>query len=308
MGQQDAAVASLRHLAELIPAAALGQYRLGQTFAFLNRPDDAMAAYRKAIENDPGFLPAWQALVNTEATSINLDQSLRTVAEAGQQSAIASYTDVLKGEAYLAVKRYPEAENAFKAELAHAPDVRWMVALAKVRALAGNQAASIGALAEWLKAHPEDDGVRVLYAAALMDSKDNVAAIREYQTLLKSDPINVTALSALAKLYGVSEPKKALAYANFAFGLTPLSPEVRDTLAWTLLENGNVAAATILSRMAYAQRPEDPDIGYHLAASLARGGDPAGARALVKPLAQSTVAFSSQDDAKLLLHKLEKAE
>ncbi len=308
IGQQDNAVISLRHLAELQPNAALGQYRLGQTFSAINRPLDAVAAYRKAVESDPTFLPAWQALVATEASTVSLDRSMQTIAQAMLQAPVAPYGDVLKGEAFLAVKRYDDAGTAFQLAQAHIPDARWMLRAATVRSQAGDRAGAIAILAGWLKAHPDDGNVRGTYADALMANKDSESAAREYEILLSANPVNIAALNNLAWLYGATEPTKALADAHFAFGLAPQSPQVRDTLAWTLLQQGNVGTATILLRMAHAQQPGDPEVGYHLATALDRAGDTKGARVLVTPLAQSTVAFESQSDAKQLLHKLEATE
>jgi len=306
MGQQDSAIISLRHLAELNPNAAQGQFQLGQALAVLNRPDDALAAYRKAVESDPAYLPAWQALVTAEARTAGMDQSLATIKQAMTHSALAPYEDFLKGDAYLAAKRYADAKAAFQSGLKHAPTIQLMMGLGAAQSQSGDTAGMIATLSDWMKTHPDDTGVRAAYAEALMANKDVPGAEREYLALLATNPMSVGALNNLAWLYTATDPAKALKYANLSFGLAPQSPQVRDTLAWILLQQGNIATATILLRMAHAQSPADPEIAYHLAMSLSRAGDANGARALVTPLAQSSVAFASQDDARELLHKLDK--
>lgn len=303
-GQRDSAIISLRHLAELQPNVGLGKFQLGQTLASLGRPDDAIVAYREAVERDPGYLPAWQALVAAIARTAGLDQSMEAIRQAMTNSAVAPYGDVLKGEAYLAAKRYPEADGAFRAALNRAPNVRLVMRLAETRSEAGDRKGMISTLSDWLKAHPDDFGARSVYADALMANKDAAAAEREYQTLLAVNPVSVAVLNNLSWLRSTTDPVRAVEYGHRAFGLEPHSPQVRDTLAWALLQKGDTSTATTLLRMAHAQLPDDLEISYHLAMALARGGDDDGARTLVKPLAEGKVSFSSHDDAKQLLRKL----
>jgi putative PEP-CTERM system TPR-repeat lipoprotein len=307
-GQQDSAILSLRHLAELDPDAALGQFRLGEALISLGRPEDAVAVFQSAVAAQPAYLPAWQALVATEARTAGVAQSLDIIKQATTLEAVAPYGDALTGEAYLAVKRYAEAEGEFRAALTRTPDVRWMLRLAQTQEQAGDQTGMIATLSDWLKSHPNDPAVRGVYADALLANKSDMAAEREYKALLAIDPVNVSVLNNLAWLNREADPKKASEYADLAFGLAPQSAQVRDTLAWISLRKGDVATATALAQMAHAQMPEDPEISYHLATTLARAGDTRGARALVAPLVQSKVAFSNQDDAVKLLNTLGTAE
>ena len=306
-GQMDAAILSLRRLGELQPSVAAGQYRLGQMLASLGRSDDARTAYRKAVESDPAFLPGWLALVSAETKASGIDNGLVVVKQAVALKAMASREDELKGEAYLAAGKFPEAKAAFQAVYKKTPDMRSLVRFTAAQTQAGDRTDTIATLADWLKSHPEDLNVRRLYAEALMANKDP-AATREYETILAVKPTDIAVLNNLAWLESSSDPKKALALATRAYGLAPASPQVRDTLAWVLLQQGEVAQATTLLKLAHEQLPDNPDITFHLATALMRSGDIEGARALATPLNQVKGTFASQDEAKQLLVKLGSAK
>lgn len=303
-GQIDNEVMSLRHLAELQPDAALGQLHLGQALAGLGRAVESEKAYRQAVAIHPDDRRLWQALVSSEAHNAGLQRGLATASQAILRAGIAPYGDLLTGEAYLAVGRTTDAIAAFRSALQRTPEVPTLLRLAAALAQAGDVKDRIALLSGWLVTHPKDTDVRSVYADALMANKDIAAAIGEYRLLLVSHPSQVALLNNLAWLTSVTDPQNALRYANLASGLAPQSPQVKDTLAWVMLGQGNVGGATLLLQLAHAQMPLDPDIGYHLALALARAGETEKARAVVQPLVQNRIAFSSQDDARQLLAQL----
>jgi len=229
--QETAAIASMRHWAELQPVAAAGQRQLGETLAAWGHPNDALACLNKAVSLDPNDRAAWRDLASMQALQGGLDSSLALI-----RTAHPAFAEILRRDAAVAVRRSLQDNEG-------------------VRRL----------LSDWLKSHPDDEESRAAYADLLMEDKQDAAAIHEYQALLVRFPVNVAVLNNLAWLTRASDPAGALAKANLAFGLAPQSVQVRDSLAEVLLARGDSARAAQLLGPAHTQSPEDSTISEHLA-------------------------------------------
>ena len=97
-------------------------------------------------------------------------------------------------------------------------------------------------------------------------------AVAEAETTLMQEPDNGIVVSNLAALYQRVGDKRALQFAERAMQLAPESPAVADTLGWILVQSDRLPRGLELLRQAMAQKPDDPVIGYHLAAAFAKTG------------------------------------
>ncbi|HSN70171.1 MAG TPA: tetratricopeptide repeat protein, partial [Steroidobacteraceae bacterium] len=86
--------------------------------------------------------------------------------------------------------------------------------------------------------------------------------------------------------------------------LAPENGAITDTLAWILVEKGDLRRGIDLLRKAADQAPNVPDIRYHLAAALARDGRAAEARSILAELLESERPFQSRPQAETLLKEL----
>lgn len=70
--KQDCTTAAplYRELADTLSDNSVVLLRLGNCLSRLNRPEDAMAAYREAVENDPQFVKAWYNLSYVQAQEL----------------------------------------------------------------------------------------------------------------------------------------------------------------------------------------------------------------------------------------------
>lgn len=146
--------------------------------------------------------------------------------------------------------------------------------------------------------------VRLMYASALIRSRDISAAIRENGKLLKSFPKNAVLLNDLAWLYGEMKDDRAIDFAQRAHKLSPDSAAITDTLGWLLVKKGETSKGLELLREAHAGAPAQHDIGYHLAAALSRSGDNSGALKLLKGILDTGKKFDAIADARKLYAKL----
>ncbi len=304
-GNQDAAVAAFRRAAALQPNTAAVQYRLGRLLAALGRPSEALAAYEAATRQDPLFLPAWHEIVLAMAAEKGNDQAL--AAAQGLAARDPALAEELKGDVYFQAKRYPDSDKAYAAAAEHRPSSQLTLHRWEALSRAGNRPAADDVLAAWLKLHPDDAQIRLVYASELMSAKDRSSAIHEYEAVLRHAPTNILALNNLAWLYADAHDPRALELARRAHGLAPLNPRVSDTLAWLLVEQGQLGEGKELLGIAHGQQPGNAEIAYHLAVATERSGEPGKAAELLKPLVGGQ-PFDHQAEAKALYAKLTTAQ
>jgi Tfp pilus assembly protein PilF len=159
-------------------------------------------------------------------------------------------------------------------------------------------------LAQWLKDHPADVPTRMYQAGIYLASKQNKAAIEQYQAVLQQNAKNIPALNNLAWLYQQEKDPRALEYAEKANQLAPDNPAILDTLGWMLVEQGNTNRGLPLLQKAVNVAPEVAAIRYHFVLGLVKSGDKAKARKELEQLLATGKAFSQIEEAKALLKQL----
>jgi cytochrome c-type biogenesis protein CcmH/NrfG len=82
----------------------------------------------------------------------------------------------------------------------------------------------------------------------------------------------VLILTQLAQLNGQAGKPQALDYARRAHELSPDDPQIQGTYGWLLAENQDTRQGLALLEAAIEQAPDNPEIRYHLAATLALTG------------------------------------
>ncbi len=107
--------------------------------------------------------------------------------------------------------------------------------------------------------------------ARTSDNQYLMTAVSEYKKLLEKSPNNIGVLNNLAYMLADNnqELDKALGYAQHAHNLIPDSPDVMDTYAFVLYQNGKYQQATEIQRSAIqifeqGQAAAPPETYYHL--------------------------------------------
>jgi predicted Zn-dependent protease len=134
--------------------------------------------------------------------------------------------------------------------------------------------------------------------------KEYAAAASGYKAVLAQDPDNAVALNNLAWILADAKDPSAREYAERAYSVAPLDPNVVDTLGWTLVRTGDPTRGLQLLRMASALAPGQNEIRLHLAQALAQSGDKAGARREAEPLTKLDAASPIRAEAEKLLATL----
>ena len=94
---------------------------------------------------------------------------------------------------------------------------------------------------------------------------------------------------------------KAREIAERAYRLAPFSPNVVDTLGWTLVRGGDVARGTQLLRLASNLAPGNDEIRMHLGRALVKSGDKEGARRALEPFTKLDAGTPLRVDAEKAL-------
>ncbi len=252
-------------------AAKPGDFRawfdLGYVYNALQRPGDAVAAYRKSVAAKPDVFES------------NLNLGL-VLAKQGNNAESAKY---LKAATQLKPSAHPQESLA-----------RAWQALGRVQEQSDPQSAIV-AFAEAAKFAPNDPGPRLATAALLQKQGNLDAAAREYQAAAELDPHSTEALSGLANVL-IAQKKYSGAETALRKDLAtdPQNITAQVQLARVLAAEGRNDDAAQALRSASQAAPNDPHAALELGTLDAKAGNNAQAeqelRFAVQKLPQDAAA------------------
>ena len=304
-GQDQAAKTSFAELVSAEPnniSAILGDVDL------LVRLKDFAGARQvldDAMQRQPTSLPLLQSRVRVDLLDGGLDAALATASKLRANPAYMPGAATLKGGLFMGAQRFKDAAAAFQDEYQKEPSSALAVALAQALNAAGDANGASTVLLKWQGEHADDPAVAQLLGTFDITARRYDSAERNLQIALKSRPNDLVALNNLAWIYQQKGDKRAREYAQRAFEQAP-TPEVTDTLAWILVQQGEAAKATPLLQSASAGRPQNLAIKYHLAVALNDTGHPAEAIEVLRPIVASPDTFDDRPAAQTLLTDLSK--
>lgn len=235
-----------------------------------NRPVDAEALYRRAIEADPNSFEAHLSLGLLLARQGNAD-------DARPELSLATTLD--PGEAGVALK------------------ARAWRALARIDSASHPDEAS-SELLEALKISPETTDDTLLAAGLADQASEYAAAETAYRRVLATDPKSALANAGLAHvLIEEKHYPEAETLLRAALDQSPDDPVITAQLATALAAQDKAEALPLLQKL-HDAHPEDPAINRMLAAVLADAGDYSGSDHLYVAL----LAAAPNDAALLVAH------
>jgi predicted Zn-dependent protease len=89
-----------------------------------------------------------------------------------------------------------------------------------------------------------------------------------------------------------------------ALELAPEQPAVMDTVAWILLDRGQIERAADLLQKAHQAAPDSAQITFHYVVALHRSGEDAAAKQLLQLLLKDDASFAERPKAEALFDKL----
>jgi len=304
-GRFDAAIESFRQAVAAQPDDARAHFLLGMALMHNNELAEAKQSLQRAHELEPDNLEVYSRLVSADIRMGNADEAMAKInaikqryPESPRGHAIEGDINMLRGNVEAAIRAYSRA-------LALGESSELAVKLYQARVAAGEADTAFKALSSWVERYPRDTQALGVLADRHLQAGEYRDAISEYERIRDINPANAVALNNLAWLYQQTGDPRALETARQAHEFYPQAISVVDTLAWILIENGQVESGLNLLEQAMAERDiTEPEVRFHYASGLARTGEARRARRELQAILEEDTAFPGREAAEKLLERL----
>jgi putative PEP-CTERM system TPR-repeat lipoprotein len=303
-GNKTAALDTYRKLAGLLPNSALAQYRIASVEMLMKNEPAAIESLKKAISLKPDYLEAQAALAAVQSRNGKYDEALAIARQVQKQLPKQPVGYSLEGDLMMLQQKPAEAVKPYDQALAVNGNGAVLFKLYEALVKVGKPKEADARVAAWLKAHPQDNAVRLHFATLNLSNNNSKGAIEQLQTILKQDPKNVGALNNLAMAYHREKDERAVEYAEKALAGAPDNPAVMDTLGTILVDRGDIKRGLPYLEKAAAAAPNSVDIRYNLARAQAKAGDKENARKSLEEVIAKGGNSGKVDEAKALLKTL----
>jgi putative PEP-CTERM system TPR-repeat lipoprotein len=303
-GQHQQAITTYARLAALRPDHPEVEMRLAEAHLANNDVTAARRSLNKAVEIRPGFVPAYQALVQLALREQDPREALAVAQRLQRREAQSPVGHVLEADVHQAQQRAEAAVTSLRRalELGAGTDIAVRLHGALLQAQRGGDAERLAA--NWTRDRPRDVAFRFYLGDRALAASDYRGAETHYRSVLQIQPDHALALNNVAWLMGQQRRPGGLALAERANELLPNQPALMDTLAWLLALENQVPRALELQRQAMAKAPQDASLRLTLAKIYIQGGDKAQARSELQALAALGEKFSNQAEVTRLLGTL----
>lgn len=278
--QPDQALAIYQRLGREYPRNPQVPYRQGMVYLRLGRPAIAAICFASALELDPGYLPAADALLTQELRSGRLADASALAKEMVSREPEAGGAWFLQARVDLERQDAGAAEEHLRKAITLDPTVQApYLELARLYLTLRRPNEALGQLTALARSGPNQVALMEL-AILHFASGDYQAAEADYERVLAVDPHFAPALNNLACLYAdqLNQPDRALDLAQRARAASPESANTADTLGWILYRRGDRPRALDLLQQAESADPDNPMIQFHLGMVHYRAGETALAR------------------------------
>lgn len=282
MGNLARAIAVMGKLQELDASSANYPTGLGLALVKSGKFEEALSSFRLALSHNADNVDRQAAMVGSLIAAGRGEEAQRILYEISRAAPKSPVLTELDADVKLQLKQYPEAIASYRKALATKPNPRLAIKMANALLTARLRGEANVFLADWLKANPRDDEVRLYDADVAMRAKDHARAINDLRVLAAAHPADPSILNNLAWNLAQQKDPTAVAVAEKASALAPDNPAITDTLGWLLVENGDVARGLGLIEKASRGAPNELDIHLHLARAQLKQGQNAAARATLQ--------------------------
>jgi tetratricopeptide (TPR) repeat protein len=304
----EGAEAEARRLVELNENNALAQLQLGRVMQAKGSPEEAIAAYKATLDENPNAIPALQGLVQVWVENERYDEAIAYLQNyRSNNPERGAEAGLLLGAVYVQKDDPQAADREFREVIRIAPqNLRAYVALG---ALSPPDSAEREAIyKQGLEAIPGSAELGLL----LTSQYERQGRIEEsralYEELLEANPNNLIATNNLAALLldyrdDAASFERALELAKKLEETD--QPIFLDTLGWAYYRNGDYARAVRFLERAVAGAGKVPVLRYHLGMAYAANNNPVGAKQeLTQALGDAETDFPGIDEARSTLEAL----
>lgn len=307
-GERSEALETYRKLSLALPRSAQALMQVAALSLVQNLPAQAEDALKGVLAIQPDFPSAQVALAEIYVRKGSRDLALLVADQLQRRHPEAAAGYQLQGDILMSKRQSAEALALYERAFQLKPGTELAIKIDDALRQSGRVPEAGGRLERWLAAHPDDVRALAYKAQTLMAAGEFRQAAGQLEAVLKRQPDNPVVLNNLALAYQELGDTRAQATAEAAYLRAGEQPDVMDTLAWILVENGAGSAererGLALLRKAHLLAPKARDVRYHLAAALAKTGDRAAARKELEALAAGDMRFAQAAQVRGLLAAL----
>jgi cellulose synthase operon protein C len=274
--------------------------RLAEVQARAKDLPGALASLKTAMTAAPESDAIVLALATVYQQSGQVDAGLADARKWQRDNALRAAGFELEGELLARSGKATDAEAAFRSAMTAAPSSFAAMRLHSIQVGTGKGSQAAADAAKWLKDHPKDFAFRVYLGQSSLGGKDFKTAEGHFRAANDIQPDNPTVLNNLAWALYEQGDAKSLGFAERAYLIAPLNPEVLNTYGATLILAGKTPAGLENLRRAADLAPTDAGKRLDLGKALAKSGDKAGARKELEAVAKGEASPAKTEAEQLL--------
>jgi tetratricopeptide (TPR) repeat protein len=269
----------------------------------------AKTQLQSALDRDPAFLPALEAMLSLEDKRGRTEEAIRRFSALISQRPRNPMLHMLLAQAYVKQRDFGKAEANVKEAIAidnKTPDAYGV--LGEISRARGTREQAI----TWYKAAVEQNPKKVenhMALAGLYESQGNWEEARHAAESAHSlDPASGAIANNLAYLYleHGGNISVALSLAQQAKQKLPDSPVVSDTLGWAFYKLGSAENAVAQLSESVRRVPSNPTYRYHLGMAYIAAGHPRSAAQNLELALAADPNFPDAASARTALHEIAK--
>ena len=262
----DQALATYRKMARAFPLDPQAHYLIGRILAEQNHPAEARAAFEKALQVAPGYVPALDRLVDLDLTEHHVDTAAARVRALLAQDPKSSAPWLLQAKVDLMRNDSAATESDLLKAIELDPKGQaGTFELAQLYIATRRPAQAVERLTA-LTSQVQNQRALMLLGTLHSSLNEFEAARDDYERVLSFEPKCEPALNDLAYLYSEHLGNLDLAYnlAKQARDAAPDDANAADTLGWILYRKGDYKGALDLVQECAQKQPENVTAQYHI--------------------------------------------
>jgi len=303
-GDAAQALATFNKIASLRRTSPQPLLRVADAQMALQNPGAARKSLNRALVLSPSFLPAQRGLILVEMAAGNVDRALEIARTIQREHPGESIGYLYAGDIDANRQSWDAAAAAYRAGLARSPSSELATKLHATLVSSNRREQADAFAADWLAKHPQDGAFVSYLGDAAVARGDLVTAEARYLAFAQLQPDSAIAFNNLAWVMNRLRKPGAIAYAEKADALQPNQPDILDTLATVLADEGQAAKALEIQKKALALRPDSPVLRLNLAKLYLRNGDKAQAKNELLTLSKLGEKFQGHAEVGELLKTL----
>ena len=272
IGRIDLAIQTFKKIVDLQPKSPKAHFGLGQLSFMNGNYNDAKESFIKVLEFRPDNITAKVVLIEIALKTKNLSQALEHARELQQVHPDKSASYDMLGDVYIAMGNPDIAIKNYKKSVSIEYRSETYLKLFSSYNLNNQFDLGISEIKKWIKNFPEDLNIKEALAITYQRNRQNKEANALYQEIIEKGRTNDRVLNNLALVSLEMKNPMSMEYADMAYNLAPQNPKNKDTLGWVLFNNNQKEKGALLLKEAVELSPNNPDIRYHYAVTLADSG------------------------------------